>query len=774
MADIRPVTVALSVRPLRAAILVPAVDELAWQSVFRLAFRACTATWGGAGNLVLPMPDSDRELELFWTLLELFDPEVVRGLHVSPGLLADVDPEYYARWRKRWKTEQGERFANLPDQQLDHMADSAADQEPLSPPGLEGTFGDDLELRIAPLSGIGHGSAWYGFGDLPPWPLVGVEKLKPLPDGIEYPTGWSNDDAAVLAASTYGEPSRRLVEALNKRGLAVVARTVEVNEWQTAAVIAEPGPMSTLAALGLQMHFYPGRSARSLVFCVGDSPWDFALATALDRFGIWARWVPTRAIEDLDSLSAYWGIVDNAHRFGADPVVRICSFSSMTAASQFDQRFNQVSRFTSQVVDPLSVIPRSPARLYERENVGSGQMTLVHGGKTPRLATPIPQIVETDEPTELYWMTDVEVVDWSGIRHPSLQDVLVSAPGLMPGTARTGRDALSYLCPAAMPTTARSLAYQAVQPWLAPLSFAEQVTTIFERAGWTAAISDKGIYLQRSAELFGGVDELVAALSDPRAELLNAYLDGRKDAPAWRVEEKRICLSLEELRTLLGTDTADELVPALADSGVLVRGLVLQCNHCLAKRFYVLADLGQSFTCQRCRTNQQVTGQAWRSAPEPTWRYRLAEVVNMFLEHDGDLPVLAGYDTLKSGQLPGRSVARQQVRYLGEIDVWDPEGVKSELDVTATDGTYVWVGEASSSPRLEKTNYAETKRLTRLANIASILGARGVLLINAGSWDQKTLERAAVQIPGWWPKLHAIEHARRAGPQDPGAHPSGE
>jgi hypothetical protein len=77
IADLTPVTLALGVRPPRVAIAVPMLEGFEWQRVFESAIAAQSRVWGGSGNLVFPLDGNLESNELLWTLLDLFDPDLL-------------------------------------------------------------------------------------------------------------------------------------------------------------------------------------------------------------------------------------------------------------------------------------------------------------------------------------------------------------------------------------------------------------------------------------------------------------------------------------------------------------------------------------------------------------------------------------------------------------------------------------------------------------------------------------------------------------------------
>jgi hypothetical protein len=92
-----------------------------------------------------------------------------------------------------------------------------------------------------------------------------------------------------------------------------------------------------------------------------------------------------------------------------------------------------------------------------------------------------------------------------------------------------------------------------------------------------------------------------------------------------------------------------------------------------------------------------------------------------------------------------------------ELELFDPGGAKSELDIAVSDGARLWIGEATSSPRFEASRVEEKRRLERLRCVASVTNARHVVLATSGKFEQRVLNAAREVFAGVWPELHIQE-----------------
>ncbi len=262
--------------------------------------------------------------------------------------------------------------------------------------------------------------------------------------------------------------------------------------------------------------------------------------------------------------------------------------------------------------------------------------------------------------------------------------------------------------------------------------------------------SDKGVYAEQSAILFGGLQDLRTALMDIETR---AVLETFRDGEAGRRFRDRTYIRVEDL---IGHD-ARNVVTRLERSGVLSRGLALKCVRCRQGDFYPLGALSESFRCSRCGLSQRHGMEHWLGGTEPQWHFGLAEVVFQFLEHDGDVPLHAAALLIEDAVLPA-SVAF-------ETELYDKEGTKSEHDLLISLGSQLVLGEATSTDRLGSSQKAERRRLKRLGLVAELLGARTIVLASAApAFAQKTREDAITMLDAPWRRIRFIEGLHRAPP----------
>src|SRR5207253_867113 len=91
-----PLSIALVARPARACVLVPSVEGVPWAATVEHALAAETGIWGGTGNLIIPSGWEFADDEIFWGIIDLFDPDIVALQTFTYGEVREVAPDQHA------------------------------------------------------------------------------------------------------------------------------------------------------------------------------------------------------------------------------------------------------------------------------------------------------------------------------------------------------------------------------------------------------------------------------------------------------------------------------------------------------------------------------------------------------------------------------------------------------------------------------------------------------------------------------------------------------
>jgi hypothetical protein len=131
----------------------------------------------------------------------------------------------------------------------------------------------------------------------------------------------------------------------------------------------------------------------------------------------------------------------------------------------------------------------------------------------------------------------------------------------------------------------------------------------------------------------------------------------------------------------------------------------------------------------------------------------LAEVVFQFLRNRGDLVALAVHGRFAR--------SRASVLIAPELTLTTPNNETRELDFAVTEGSRLFLGEAFTGSRYEKGGAgSEMERLRRLAEIALLFNAYGVILATAADHvADRTTEHANTAFAGHPSRLEVRERA---------------
>jgi hypothetical protein len=745
-----PINAALLVRPARACILTTRIGRLAWQTQMVAAIAATMRLWGAQGNAILPIPSTPHEEELFWAIASLLDADVYLHHHPSWAELSELAPDAYVAVLA--SAEQALRGigaeASLAHQEM---------QRPVEPAELPDPLATQLVERIAPLHREGEliyqpfSASGEGIH-----PLSDATRLRPLPELVVEPKLSDNPDERLLLAGEFGALSPQLRQDLIGAGVEVKPRALphrhERLRWLFG--LGGPGWQGTPRTIGMQglAWFAFGTSVeQTAAIVIGEDQWDFALAYALRCAGSLAWWLPP------SYLDAGVDLATVHERFRSLPGrgVRVIttSTSDHAAAQQLAEDLTSPSRPAAAVrhLPWQDALPVRASRLLAHEPAGFPQPLYLQDGLTPRLNTPVPSLGEGTEDLELRWMTEVSVESgWPLARHPQLGARIADTFGGA-SAARTTADGVAYLGPRMMVRGGIPLALQTSRPRLEPLSLLEQLEVIADSAGWTCELSEKGQYCIATATLFGGFEQLAAALRrEQLAELLMAYLDGSADAPGRALQDRRRYLSAADLQAV-AKDDGGALLNQLTEQCVLTAGFLLKCPRCRYTAWYRPRETDPAFHCRRCRAEHQVDSASRIDHPEPVWHYQLDETVFQFLRHRGDLTLLAAQKGFSSSRVwPG---------IVPEVAFVDPRGAKNEIDFVIAAGGDLWMGEGFTEDRYAESAKRENERLRELVATAQLLNARGILLATAAEELRPVSKgRAQDAVPGPWPVLRIVSN----------------
>jgi hypothetical protein len=705
-------------RPARALVLVPLPDGVPWQAAMMTALRGQAATWGGSANLVLPWTEDLFERQMFWRIATVLDPDVIAVARLtgsdfagivgegdpllSAGDLGQVEPPEFGAVLREF----GER---LPVLQRNGQA------RPL--------FSDAAGIRFpcTPVAAVG--------GDLGPVPALRCS---------------ADLDLGLMLAAEAGDLADSAITTLAGRAVVVTPHDVSRDDARDRALRGpnQPGPGGAwaLSEAGLRWLFAVTPSPMTVSVVVGDEPWDFALGYALRRMNGLAWWLPTGLLAD--PWTVHWLLhrIDQIGQLAERGAV--ASPSDHAAAESLAEQLATASSNTlewSVTDDPAGQVHDRPARLFSR---APGLETLsLQDGLTGYLPPELPEVGEAPG-QRIYWMAELLGDNWQPLPDARLATEVVRWQSYDSASARPTRSGAAYLCPHYL-RMSDDMASETVRPRIAVLGLRDQLAAILDGRGWRLEPSDKGQYAEGAAKLFGGGDELRAALS--KSNWWGALTALRSDAApgggqrGWKLADQRTYYELAELEAIGAEAGLESDVPELLERRILMRGLVFRCPLCRLKAWYGADELADRLRCARCREPFGLTDHGWQPEAEPQWRYRLNELLWQLLMHNGDVPLRALRETLGIGTAD----VRQPTASLHEHDLWPPDAkTPIELDICAQRGPELWIGEAKVANILGREQQARVK-LEGLRRAAMLLRPHGILFVTASEgWTDRTVEIA--------------------------------
>jgi hypothetical protein len=272
---------------------------------------------------------------------------------------------------------------------------------------------------------------------------------------------------------------------------------------------------------------------------------------------------------------------------------------------------------------------------------------------------------------------------------------------------------------------------------LRPLGLLEQLRVLLQESGWNVRLSDKGVYATESASIFGDIAQLANVAGDENWHALFGLLTERKNRPPGhfsRSDQRRyfvldeIAAAIEQSRlTLTPTD--------LISTGVIWRGLRSRCPRCRWESWYPQDELAAKVRCSRCRLEVSARDTHWVGTAEPTWWYRIHEVLWQFVTTHADLALNASFKFLTSEQSPAT--------VLPAIELLNPDGRAAiEIDLAVLGQRRLWLGEAKATSSLGSATEARAQ-LNKLRRAVGLLGADGILMVSGApsgfSADTRTL-----------------------------------
>ena len=483
------------------------------------------------------------------------------------------------------------------------------------------------------------------------------------------------------------------------------------------------------------------------VLVVGDTVKDFCLYYGLSRLQGRAAWVPSWFLptEGPDPSQRFGTLVRILHQRAQREhnnhfAVMSTSRPTHDLHSIVDSIRNRVSMVSAAVEDANN--GQSIRKLVAHSLVwyvsgGVEQITnqMVVDDQLPgTFESPAPSIFTQINPQKHRWL--VELTYWERMtpRHPALGRRMIFGGNV--GNVRAGSHGATYQCPGIL-VMGEDMEFQVLRPSVVIPDAEAIFRTALDFAGLECKVSDKGAYAQASIDKFGGLEQVGTALRHPTLfALLRKYRD--KTRPGKDVfddgvflRDLRRYLNFACIQKILGnSDFAKHTIDDYIGKGILYRGFVLKCRRCADCSWFSVEELTHTFTCRRCGTQQQYVQSSWHYPDEPSWFYKLDEIVYQVLTHDGHVSILA-LDKLRRNSIRDFQFAPELQIRPKDTDAWE-----MEIDICCISAGHMQIGEAKSVESLGSGNRSATAVTSRYRQLAEQMSVSGVVFATtANSWD---------------------------------------
>lgn len=755
------------VRPHRVAVFTNNADPHWYHSCLSI-MEFYVKLWGGSRCVVIPT-DGKTIAEEFWAILSSHDPDILfRYQPTGADQKARAPHEFDELVTRETKKCAGEN--NVAEHQVRDQIEKSLLKTPFDAWSISDELNQQLLMRLAPFHF--EDQPVYGMqkrhlniysitkGSSPHHPLTSIFDVLKAADQRSQITRLSVDQTAAVCppllwfAATIGCGDDEYFDELSKQQIKPVFTPVTAeNVLQMTKVGIRPWtytidsfPMGlTNVALSSVHPTASRRFALPTIAVVGDSVRDFCLYLALywqQGRALWLpRWfIPTNELYPARLMTAV-GEAEDVGRLEHNERMVLVSYS--TPETELDKLRETIRAHTSRIsissekitANLIAEQVKHPLRVYADGNIGDVTTHLLINDSLPGwFESPAPRKLNPVSPLSHRWIVDITFMQHLIPRHPALGARAIYGPNV--GDTRAGRGCVSYMCPGSM-VLGDDMETNILRPSIHVPDAEEIFRVILDDCGYRSTMSDKGRYEAEAVRKFGGLDKVGYALwSDKHRRLLMKFLDKTKpgkgvyDEGVYLKDDRRYLSFLAIAKLLASESLARETIDEYIESGIFYRGFIFMCHNCSDATWYSIAELEQTFTCPRCNLKQQYKSTNWKHPNEPSWFYKLDEMIYLMLKNNGHVPLL----TLN--RLQQRS--KESFLFRHEIRLTPTGETKMflEVDVCCIPNGRLCIGEAKSNDSIAGTNLTEIEAATRYHDLALKMGALLVVFSTCKpAWD---------------------------------------
>ena len=762
------------VRPHRVAVLTDIADPH-WQESCLGIIEFFTKLWGGTHCVIVPT-DGKTIDETFWAILSSQDPDIIYRYQRTGVDEQKRSPEDFEKIVSAEVVKYVQQ-AGLSEDQVRGQIENALLEAPFDPWTITDELRDQMMVRLAPfhfrkqpLHGMPNDQLnIYSItrGSSPHHPLTStLAVLK------------SSNQPKIVAHVVHDVPPE---DAPPPLWIAAASGSIDMEystELTDSGVVLEPVMLSALRTserikLGTTMWadtgnplpiglanviLTPVMASRArrfdlpTVVVVGDTVRDFCLYHALYWQCGRAVWLPSWFLSEPDNqyperLMTVIRVAENKGRIEHNERLSFVSYSLDSSVLQAlkDKIIKHMFR-TSITIDDITRdsvgwAVEFPSRVYTEGNLGDVTNHLLFNNTLPgAFDSPLPRTLSPINPLEHRWLVDITFMEHLVPRHPALGTAIVLGPNV--GDVRSGADGVSYMCPG-MLVMGSHMETNLLRPNIRVPDAEEIFRIVLEDCDYRSKTSDKGRYEDTTVRKFGGLDKAGYALwSYKNRALLMKYLDKSESVKGVFTEgvylksDQRRYMDFASIDKIMqNPELSYGLIDEYVEKGVFYRGYIFVCENCSDSAWHSIADVDQSFTCNRCGLKQVYKHQHWKHPNEPLWFYKLDEMIYLMLTHNGHVPLL----TLNNLRISSKEsfLFRPELRIL-------PKGSHKtylEMDICCIANGKLCIGEAKSNGDLKGKDLTALQTATRYRDLALKIGASMVVFSTTDdSWNPASVK----------------------------------
>jgi len=368
-------------------------------------------------------------------------------------------------------------------------------------------------------------------------------------------------------------------------------------------------------------------------------------------------------------------------------------------------------------------------KFFEMNSIRSYIQQFHENKSIDELITPKPKTFVRELPSELRWVTDVEIENYQLPQRACLVSGHLIEPRLKEDNIRMDvritKDGFAFHSTGHFWMSGWDLDAMIITPQLQLYPTKEIFNRLLNDKEYFYSLSDKGNYFNLIFERFNSLEEFRNFLADKNnRKIFEKFLDKTKNKSGIfnegvhiKSQDRRYLNSESILKLLKLKDNKEDLkkLSEILDNwlskGLLNRGFLFQCKNCKHTDWYAHRLISETFDCKRCGTRQKfLHSHLIDDNPEPMIYYQLDEVMYQFLSNDGNITALA-LAKLKED-------SEKSFMFLPEVNIWRGEQEEkpyNEIDFLVLKDGKIVIGECKKVSSVSNEFKKQLKKYQRIS-----------------------------------------------------------